>query len=68
MRFCIQWFHVHGLTQHLPLLCPLNATPPPLMSQAALLENAIVIQLWHYRDYHYIRGPPTIIATTLAYK
>ena len=36
--------------------------------KAVLLENALVIQLWFYREHQYFRGFSILAATLLAYK
>jgi len=41
--------------------------PPPL-PQAVLLENAFVIQLWHYSEHTYFKGASVLAATAVAYR
>lgn len=38
------------------------------MPQAVLLENALVIQLWFYREHDYFKGFTIFAATAVAYK
>lgn len=39
-----------------------------LRMQAVLLENALVIQLWHYREHTYFKGLSVLAATAVAYR
>jgi len=36
--------------------------------QAVLLENAFVIQLWHYSEHTYFKGASVLAATAVAYR
>lgn len=40
----------------------------PSPAQAVLVENAFVIQLWHYTEHAYFKGASVMAATVIAYR